>query len=96
MRADWFMSTLLLYILQVDQWLDTASQLVSGLGFEVLCGRLNDYLSMRSFFVGFTTTAADFAIWGQLHGEQQHTVSLGSCSVDCITGSRGVWVVIAA
>lgn len=53
---------------QVDQWLDTATQLVSGLSFELLCGRLNDYLSMRSFFVGFTTTAADFAIWGQLHG----------------------------
>jgi hypothetical protein len=54
---------------QVDQWLDTSTQLVSGLGFETLCGRLNDYLSMRSFFVGFTTTAADFSIWGQLHGE---------------------------
>lgn len=55
---------------QVDQWLDTSTQLVSGLHFETLCGRLNDYLSLRSFFVGFTTTAADFAIWGQLHGEQ--------------------------
>lgn len=54
---------------QVDQWIDTSSQLVSGPGFDMLCGRLNDYLSMRSFFVGFTTTAADFAIWGQLHGE---------------------------
>lgn len=54
---------------QVDQWLDTSSQLVSGLGFETLCGRLNDYLSLRTFFVGFTATAADFAIWGQLHGE---------------------------
>jgi hypothetical protein len=53
----------------VDQWIDTSGQLVSGPGFDMLCGRLNDYLSMRSFFVGFTTTAADFAIWGQLHGE---------------------------
>ena len=54
---------------QVDQWLDTSSQLVSGVAFEGLCSRLNDYLSLRSFFVGFDTTAADFAIWGQLHGE---------------------------
>jgi hypothetical protein len=54
---------------QVDQWIDTSSQLVSGPGFDMLCGRLNDYLSMRSFLVGFTTTAADFSIWGQLHGE---------------------------
>jgi hypothetical protein len=53
---------------QVDQWLDTASQLVSGLGFEPLCGRLNDYLSLRSFLVGYEASAADFAVWGQLHG----------------------------
>eukprot|EP00878_Enallax_costatus_P010415 GHUV01010871.1.p1 GENE.GHUV01010871.1~~GHUV01010871.1.p1 ORF type:complete len:501 (+),score=123.71 GHUV01010871.1:69-1571(+) len=51
---------------QVDQWLDTSTQLVSGPTFEQLCQRLNSYLSLRSFFVGYSTTAADLAIWGQL------------------------------
>lgn len=74
---------------QVDQWLDTSTQLVSGLGFETLCGRLDDYLSMRSFFVGFTTTAADFAIWGQLHGEQTAQHHAGSASK--LTGGIAVW-----
>lgn len=69
----------------MDQWLDTSTQLVSGLGFETLCGRLNDYLSLRSFFVGFTTTAADFAIWGQLQGELQHmAVRMGQHGISCI------------
>ncbi|KAF6254122.1 tRNA synthetases class I, catalytic domain-containing protein [Scenedesmus sp. NREL 46B-D3] len=51
---------------QVDQWIETSSQLVSGQQFEALCGRLSDYLSLRSFFVGYGVTAADMAIWGQL------------------------------
>lgn len=55
---------------QVDQWLDTSSQLVSGSGFEGLCSALDIYLSLRSFFVGYGTTAADLAIWGQLQGER--------------------------
>jgi glutamyl-tRNA synthetase len=55
--------------LQVDQWIDTSSQLVSGQQFEALCGRLSDYLSLRSYFVGYGVTAADLAIWGQLQGE---------------------------
>jgi membrane protein implicated in regulation of membrane protease activity len=42
---------------------------VSGQQFEALCGRLSDYLSLRSFFVGYGVTAADVAIWGQLQGE---------------------------
>lgn len=73
---------------QVDQWLDTSTQIVSGLSFEVLCGRLNDYLSMRSFFVGFTTTAADFAIWGQLHGEGQQTHKQPNQLSDAAAASR--------
>uniref|UniRef100_A0A383W857 glutamate--tRNA ligase n=1 Tax=Tetradesmus obliquus TaxID=3088 RepID=A0A383W857_TETOB len=51
---------------QVDQWIETSSQLVSGQQFEALCGRLSDYLSLRSYFVGYGVTAADVAIWGQL------------------------------
>ncbi|KAF8056743.1 glutamate--tRNA ligase [Scenedesmus sp. PABB004] len=52
---------------QVDQWLDVSAQLVSGQGFDGLCAALNGYLALRSFFVGHATTAADLAIWGQLH-----------------------------
>jgi glutamyl-tRNA synthetase len=56
---------------QVDQWIETSTQLVSGQGFEALCNSLNSYLSLRSFIVGYGTTAADLAIWGQLQGTQQ-------------------------
>eukprot|EP00775_Hariotina_reticulata_P007441 gene7441-7651_t len=51
---------------QVDQWIETSTQVVSGQGFEALCNSLNGYLSLRSFIVGYGTTAADLAIWGQL------------------------------
>lgn len=65
--------------LQVDQWIETSSQLVSGQQFEALCGRLSDYLSLRSYFVGYGVTAADVAIWGQLQGERLLSLFLG-CS----------------
>jgi hypothetical protein len=64
-------------VLQVDQWVETSSQLVSGQQFEALCGRLSDYLSLRSFFVGYGVTAADVAIWGQLQGEQLGIIGCG-------------------
>eukprot|EP00877_Chromochloris_zofingiensis_P010541 jgi/Chrzof1/5740/Cz16g14040.t1_GTS2[v5.2] len=51
---------------QVDQWLDVTAQVVSGLGFEPMCVSINNYLSLRTFLVGYTFTVADVALWGQL------------------------------
>lgn len=53
---------------QVDQWLDVTAQVVSGLGFEPMCVSINNYLSLRTFLVGYTFTVADVALWGQLQG----------------------------
>ena len=54
----------------MDQWLETSSLLVVGQGFDAMCSRLSDYLSLRSFFVGYSLTAADLALWGQLQGKE--------------------------
>ncbi|PNH09799.1 putative glutamate--tRNA ligase, cytoplasmic [Tetrabaena socialis] len=52
---------------QVDNWLDTASGIVSGAALESQCSALNDYLTLRTFLVGYNLTIADLAVWGQLH-----------------------------
>jgi hypothetical protein len=57
--------------LQVDTWLDFAPLLVPGLGFEGACASLDEFLTLRTFLVGYNVTIADLAIWGQLQGEQQ-------------------------
>lgn len=54
---------------QVDQWLEFSSVLVSGAGLESACAVINDYLSLRTFLVDYSVTAADVACWGQLQGE---------------------------
>lgn len=54
--------------MQVDQFVDFASQLVAGAGLESACAALNDYLAVRTFLVGYSLTAADVACWGQLEG----------------------------
>jgi glutamyl-tRNA synthetase len=53
---------------QVDQWLETAAQVVPGQGFEPVCGSIDKYLALRTFLAGYAPTVADFAIWGQLQG----------------------------
>ncbi|KXZ44656.1 hypothetical protein GPECTOR_64g150 [Gonium pectorale] len=53
---------------QVDQWLETAAGIVSGAGLEAQCSALNDYLTLRTFLVGYSLTVADLAVWGQLQG----------------------------
>ncbi|KAK9795898.1 hypothetical protein WJX73_001913 [Symbiochloris irregularis] len=53
---------------QVDQFLDFASQLVAGAGLEAACTAMNDYLAVRTFLAGYSLTAADVACWGQLEG----------------------------
>ncbi|GIM07727.1 hypothetical protein Vretimale_11813, partial [Volvox reticuliferus] len=53
---------------QVDQWLETAAGIVSGAALESQCVALNDYLTLRTFLVGYGITLADLAVWGQLQG----------------------------
>jgi glutamyl-tRNA synthetase len=52
--------------LQVDQWLDIAQTLVPGSGFEAVASAVNEYLSLRTFLVGYSLTLADVAAWAQL------------------------------
>lgn len=51
---------------QVDQWLDISQTLVPGAGFEGVATALNDFLSLRTFLVGYALTLADVACWAQL------------------------------
>ncbi|GLC51783.1 hypothetical protein PLESTB_000547800 [Pleodorina starrii] len=53
---------------QVDHWLETATGIVSGATLEAQCVALNDYLTLRTFLVGYGLTLADLAVWGQLQG----------------------------
>jgi glutamyl-tRNA synthetase len=50
----------------VDQWFDIAQTLVPGSGFEAACTSINDFLSLRTFLVGYAPTLADVACWAQL------------------------------
>jgi hypothetical protein len=52
----------------VDEWLEVASQVVSGSTFEPLCASVNKFLALRTFLVGYAPTVADVALWGQLQG----------------------------
>ncbi|PRW45405.1 glutamyl-tRNA synthetase isoform A [Chlorella sorokiniana] len=51
---------------QVDQWLDISQSLVPGAAFESACASVNDFLSLRTFLVGYAPTMADIACWAQL------------------------------
>lgn len=51
---------------QIDKWLEFMPNIVSGSALEFTCRSLDDYLSLRTFFVGYNLTIADIAIWGQL------------------------------
>ncbi|MEW5307513.1 MAG: hypothetical protein WDW36_009902 [Sanguina aurantia] len=51
---------------QVDAWVERSSAAVSGAGLEPLCLALDNYLCLRTFFVGYSLTLADVALWGQL------------------------------
>ena len=56
---------------QIDYWIDYATQNASaGANFEAVCNGINDYLALRSFIVGYSVSAADLALWGQLQGER--------------------------
>lgn len=48
--------------------LDFCSNLVAGQTFEAACERLNDYLSLRTYFGDYDLTIADLGVWGALQG----------------------------
>ena len=50
----------------MDQWLDISASLTPGAAFEAACGSVNDFLSLRTFLVGYAPSLADVACWAQL------------------------------
>ena len=52
----------------MDQWLDFSTSIVSGAALEAVCGVVNQFLSLRTYLVGYQLTIADLQTWGQLHG----------------------------
>lgn len=55
--------------MHVDEVLDfSAANLVPGPNFETVCTRLNDYLSLRTYFGDSQVTIADLYVWGVLQG----------------------------
>lgn len=53
---------------QVDQWLDFSDAIVSGAGLEAVCGIVDQFLSLRTYLVGYQLSIADLQVWGQLQG----------------------------
>lgn len=56
---------------QVDHWLDQATAVVSGGGFQGVCETISVYLASRTHIVGHNLTVADLALWGQLSCARQ-------------------------
>ena len=65
--------------MQVDQWLDFSTAIVSGAGLEAVCGVVDQFLSLRTYLGGYKLSIADLQIWGQLQG----AVSLLSVASQC-------------
>lgn len=59
-----------------DQWVDFAcASITSGLTFEPTLASLDNYLSSRTFFVGYSLTLADVAVWHALVSARQWEVA---------------------
>ncbi|KAL0031306.1 hypothetical protein WJX79_002120 [Trebouxia sp. C0005] len=56
---------------QVDQWLDFSTAIVSGASLEAVCGIVDQFLSLRTYLVGYKLSIADLQIWGQLQASLQ-------------------------
>ncbi|KAJ3701433.1 hypothetical protein LUZ61_005138 [Rhynchospora tenuis] len=61
---------------QIDEWLDYAPIFSIGSEFENACTYVNEYLTHRTFLVGFNFSIADVAIWSALAGIGQRWESL--------------------
>ncbi|XP_057862359.2 glutamate--tRNA ligase, cytoplasmic isoform X1 [Cryptomeria japonica] len=56
---------------QIDEWLEYAPIFSSGADFEKACTYVDNYLSLRTFLVGYNLSVADIAIWSGLAGAGQ-------------------------
>ena len=54
---------------QIDYWIDYAASASAGPNFEAVCNGINEYMTLRTFLVGYCLTVADLALWGQLQSE---------------------------
>lgn len=54
---------------QIDELLEYAPILSSGPAFENACKYIDEYLEKRTFFVGYSLSIADIAIWAGLAGK---------------------------
>eukprot|EP00210_Caulerpa_lentillifera_P009113 g8691.t1 len=50
----------------VEQWLEYTQYLSKQYDVDEICKKINNYLSLRSYFVGSELTLADLAIWEQI------------------------------
>ena len=56
-------------LLQIDHLLSLAAHRVPSKDLlPEICTQLNTHLATRTFFVGYSLTLADFALWSALHG----------------------------
>eukprot|EP00803_Ostreobium_quekettii_P001629 evm.model.scf_402.2 EVM.evm.TU.scf_402.2 scf_402:7076-15125(+) len=60
-----------LTVCQVDQWLEYSSNVVNSACLETVLRRLDDFLALRTYFVGSALSLADICLWGQLKGVVQ-------------------------
>ncbi|KAH9320016.1 hypothetical protein KI387_021785, partial [Taxus chinensis] len=51
---------------QIDEWMEYAPIFSSGVEFEKACTYVDNYLSLRSFLVGYSLSVADIAVWSGL------------------------------
>ncbi|KAJ6799508.1 glutamate--tRNA ligase, cytoplasmic-like [Iris pallida] len=61
---------------QIVELVDYSTAFSSGAEFEAACGCIDNYLSLRTFLVGSSLSAADVAIWSALAGTGQRWESL--------------------
>lgn len=55
---------------QVDYWVDySAASIVTGSNLENVLVSINEYLALRTYFIGYSLSLADVAVWGQLQGK---------------------------
>lgn len=61
---------------QIDEWLEYANVFSVGAEFEKSCTYVDNYLSLRTFVVGYSLSVADIAVWSGLAGTGQRWESI--------------------
>ena len=55
-------------LFQIDEWMEYATVFLAGAEFEKSCTYVDNYLSLRTFLVGYSLSIADIAVWSGLAG----------------------------